>query len=149
MKWLPLLILLFAFLNGISQDPKKIAVLEAAIKKAKTDEEKVSGLGLLAEYYQLYKLDKLSDSLLDQQIFVAEFSRDKELLFKALFNPTIVNIGSWTPKNTFDHAIKLLQKSLQYAQSQNKRDYAALANIRLAGIYRNEESMMKHKSRSR
>lgn len=136
MKWLPLLILLFAFLNGISQDPKKIAVLEAAIKKAKTDEEKVSGLGLLAEYYQLYKLDKLSDSLLDQQIFVAEFSRDKELLFKALFNPTIVNIGSWTPKNTFDHAIKLLQKSLQYAQSQNKRDYAALANIRLAGIYR-------------
>ncbi len=136
MKWLLFLILTICSFNALCQDPKKIAVYEAAIRKAQTDAEKVNALGILAEYYQLYKLDKLADSLLDQQIFVAEFSRDKDLLFQALFNPTIVAIGSWTPKQTFDHAIVLLQKSLQYAQSQNKSDFAALANIRLAGIYR-------------
>lgn len=136
MKWLPFLILSIWSFNAFCQDAKKIVAFEAAIKKAKTDAEKVNALGALAEYYQLYKVDKLADSLLDQQISVAEFSRDKDLLFQALFNPTIVAIGSWTTKQTFDHAITLLQKSLQYAQSQNKRDFAAIANIRLATIYR-------------
>ncbi len=132
------LLLLFSFiaLISIGQNENRLKELNNRVNTASSDVGKVEALGMLADYYQLYKLDKKADSVLAEQIFVAESSSDKNLLLEALFNPTIVNIGSGTTTATYDRAIALLLKSLEYAESSQRPDFSALAYTRLAGIYR-------------
>lgn len=136
MKFNLLLLFLLIALISSSQNEQRLIELNDKIKVAVSDADKVEALGKLADYYQIYKLDKKADSVLAEQIFVAESSSDKDLLLQSLFNPAIVNIGKWTTSATYDRVIGFLQKSLEYAESIDKPDFSALAYTRLAGIYR-------------
>lgn len=127
-------LLLFSMVRG--QDATKLAAMEQSVKTATTDAEKVAALAALAEYYQVYRLDKKADSILDQQISVAEFSRDKDMLLQALFTPVVSNLGTWTTTDIFEHAISLTNKSVEYAESLGRNDLVGLAYTRLAGLYR-------------
>ena len=106
------------------------------LTKAKTDEEKVVVLGKLAELYSIYKNNRKADSILDKQILLAELAHQDELMLKTISGKAIDNIGGWSNKETFDHAIQFLQKALNYAKSQDNTYLEAVCHLKLATLFR-------------
>ncbi|MEP7165414.1 MAG: hypothetical protein ABI741_12015 [Ferruginibacter sp.] len=133
-----LLTILFclSFLPAAAQDPRRLLLYDQEISGAKNDAEKVFAMGELAEYYSVFKLESKADSILQKALFIAEVSTDKDLVLKILFNNNVTNLNAWSSKQAYERSSNFVQKGLQYAQELNRRDYVALAYIRLAGIYR-------------
>ena len=134
-RLLTILFCLF-FFSAAAQDQQRLRFFDQKITAATNDAEKVFALGELAEYYSVFKLESKADSILQKALFIAEVSSDKELSLKILFNKNVTNLKAWSSKETFERSSNFVQKGLQYAQELNRRDYIALAYIRLAGIYR-------------
>lgn len=138
MKRIRLYMILFC-LNIFSvkaQDQQRLHYFDQKITTATNDSEKVFALGELAEYYSIFKLESLADSVLRKALFIAEVSSDKELILSILFNNKVTNLNIWSSKETFERSINFVNKGLQFAQEQNRPEFIALAYIRLAGIYR-------------
>ena len=135
---LRLLILLSLFLPGISfcQENQATQALTQNIQKAKNDADKIKALGVLADYYYAYRLEKKADSLLQQQILIAQLSDDRKLTLQALFDNSITSIPTWSNKETFDRALAFLNRGLNYAKEQKNYDYEAIAYIRKSSIFR-------------
>lgn len=104
--------------------------------RSKTDSEKVMALGKLADYYYVYKLNNLGDSILHQQLLVAELSNNNNLILQALFGDAIQNIGTSATSERFDKTILFIQKGIDYAKSTNQYNYIALGYARMSDILR-------------
>ena len=129
--------LLFFILHGscLAQFQRKIDSLINIYSKATSDTAKVIASGKLAEYYYIYQLDRQGDSLLQQQLKIAELSQNKNLVFASYFGNAITNINNkWASNETIDRALQFISKGLNYAKEQNRDDYVALSHIRIAQI---------------
>ena len=104
--------------------------------KSTNDSQNVVALGKLADYYYIYKLDSLGDSVLNKQLLVAELSNNINLILKALFGDAILNIGPSANSESFNKTIQFVQKGIDYAKSTNNYDYLALGYTRMSAILR-------------
>jgi tetratricopeptide (TPR) repeat protein len=127
---------LFIFHGSLFAQPvHKIDSLLAIYNKAPSDSDKVMAYGKLAEYYYIYQLDRQGDSVLQQQLKIAELSQNKNLFVTALFGNAVMNISTWARKESFDRALQFVSKGLEYAKSIGREDYVTLSYIRIATLY--------------
>lgn len=104
--------------------------------RSTSDSQKVTSLGELANYYYIFKLNSQGDSVLHEQLLVAELSNDSNLILKALFGDAILNIGPTANTESFNKTIQFVQKGIDFAKSNNRYDYMALGYIRMSEILR-------------
>ena len=104
-----------------------------------SDSEKVLALGKLAKLYYIYKLNHEGDSVLHDQLQLAELSDNNNLMLLALFDPAITNISSSASAESFDKTVTFLQKGIDYARSKNNYNYITLGYARMANILRRRE----------
>ena len=141
-KLLTILFFLFFFFAS-AQERQVLESLKQKINVAQTDAERIYAYSELADYYSLFKLNAKSDSVLQRAFFIAQLSNDKELVLNSLFNNDIVTINPWNSRETFEQLIKYVSKGLEYAQDLKRKDFIAIAYIRLAGINRKREQYDK------
>ena len=110
---------------------------------AASDSDKVVACGKLAEYYYTYQLDKEGDSVLQEQLKIAEISQNKNLFLTAFFGKAIMNISDWGRKETFDRALQFVNKGLDYSKTIGREDYVILSYIRIATLYRKRAELDK------
>jgi tetratricopeptide (TPR) repeat protein len=115
---------------------KQLDTLCIMCNRSTSDSQKVSSLGKLADFYYIFKLNSKGDSVLHQQLLVAELSNDSNLILQALFGDAILNIGSSATTESFNKTIEFVQKGIDYAKANNKYDYHALGYIRMSEIFR-------------
>jgi len=110
---------------------------------ATSDSDKVVACGKLAEYYYTYQLDKEGDSVLQEQLKIAEISQNKNLFLTAYFGKAVMNISDWGRKETFDRALQFVNKGLNYSKTIGREDYVTLSYIRIATLYRKRAELDK------
>jgi hypothetical protein len=126
----------FLLFISFAQDPNRVREFEKKIEAAGNDQEKITALSKLAEYYSVFRNDNKADSILQKSLSIAETSENKDLLIGILFENKIEHLDTWTNKATYERLDLFMHKGLQYAQDINRTDYTALANILLAANYR-------------
>lgn len=139
MKKLPIiLLLLFIFLANFcsAQFKKQLDSLCIECKKSLSDSDKVVALGKVANLYYTYQLNHEGDSVLHDQLQVAELSDNSNLILLTLFGDAIINISGYASAESFDKVISFLQKGIDYAKAQSQYNYIALGYIRMANILR-------------
>ena len=92
-----IVIILFLFIalfqkKCFAQFYKQLDSLCIMCDRTTSDSQKVSSLGKLANFYYIFKLNSQGDSVLNQQLLVAELSNDSNLILEALFGDAILNI---------------------------------------------------------
>ena len=133
-----ILLLSTFFFHGTSngQFSHKVDSLLSIYKGAANDSDKVVSLGRLAEYYYIYHLDRQGDSILQEQLKIAEISQNKNLFLIVFFGKAVTSISKWSSKETFDRALQFVNKGLEYSKTIGREDYVTLSYIRLATLYR-------------
>ncbi|RPD47536.1 tetratricopeptide repeat protein [Paracnuella aquatica] len=116
---------------------QQIRQLSQQVQQAASDSEKVAALGRLAIHYYIYKDATKGDSVLQEQLSLAESSANRNLVLQVLFSYTAQNINSWNSVATFDKALQFVDRGLAHARSIGRHDYQAMAHIRKAAILRN------------
>ena len=101
-----LLIFVFSQKNCIGQSRKQLDSLCVLCNRSTTDSEKVIALGKIADYYYVYKLNRQADSILNEQLLIAEHSNNSNLMLSVLFGDAILNIGSSATSESFDKTIQ-------------------------------------------
>ena len=91
---------------------QKVAAYQRAIATAPNDSVKVDALGRLAAFYFIYRAEKQADSILQQQLQLAEVSNNKNLVLNALFGNALTNIEGWAKTEPFDRALLFAEKGL-------------------------------------
>ena len=129
--------------TSVAQFSHKIDSLITIYNSAANDSDKVVACGRLAEYYYTYQLDKEGDSVLQEQLKIAEISQNKNLFLTAFFGKAIMNISDWGRKETFDRAIQFVNKGLDYSKTIGREDYVTLSYIRIATLYRKRAELDK------
>ena len=127
----------------VAQFSHKMDSLWAIYNTAANDSNKVVAYGKLAEYYFIYHLDRQGDSILQEQLKIAEISQNKDLFLKVFFGKAVMNISSWGSKETFDRALQFVNKGLEYSKTIGREDYVTLSYIRLATLYRKKGEIDK------
>jgi hypothetical protein len=117
--------------------------LSQQVLSAVNDSVRIIRLGELADFYYIYRDENKGDSVLQRQLLLAELSENKNLIFNAFFGKALTNLNTWSSTKTFDRAIAFLNKGLSYAREMRKKDYEALAYIRIASLYRKREQYSK------
>jgi tetratricopeptide (TPR) repeat protein len=134
-RFLSIFILSFISTTGFSQFSQKSDSLLDLCHKATSDSAKVIAYGKLAEHYYIYQFDLKGDSVLQEQLKIAEVSQNKNLILATYFGNAIMNINNkWARNETVDRGLQFLKKGLDYAKTQNRDDYVALSHIRMAEI---------------
>ncbi len=108
-----------------------------------SDSDKVVALGKLADLYYAYKLNRQGDSVLHEQLLLADLSDNNNLILLTLFSDAITNISTTTRSESFDNTITFIQKGIDYAKSQNRYDYIAIGYSRMAAILSNRGQLDK------
>ncbi|HEV8080105.1 MAG TPA: hypothetical protein VGP43_05295 [Chitinophagaceae bacterium] len=103
---------------------------------AASDSDKVIALGQLADLYYTYQLYQQADSILNEQLSIADISDNNNLTLLVLFGPAITNISSSASTEHFEKTIAFLEKGIDFAKSKNQYNYLALGYTRMAGILR-------------
>ncbi len=124
------------FSTCFAQYNKQIENLRVQSTRAASDSEKIMVLGKLADYFYIYKYDRQGDSVLNEQLRLAEELNSKNLLLATYFGDAITNIGTWTNTESFNRTIQFVQKGIDYANSANEPDFVVIGYSRLANIYR-------------
>lgn len=140
------ILLLSTFLfhgTSVAQFSSKIDSLMAIYNTAASDSNKVVACGKLAEYYYIYQLDKQGDSVLQEQLKIAEISQNKNLFLTAFFSKAVMNISDWGRKETFDRALQFVNRGLDYSKKIGRQDYETLSYIRIAALYRKRAELDK------
>lgn len=136
-RLLKTLLLLFTIQNCcLAQFKKQFESLCVVCKKASSDSDKVVALGKLANLYYIYKFNREADSVLHEQLLLADLSEKDNLLLPALFGDAIMNISSSTTSEAFDKTVDFIQKGINYAKSLNNYEYTALGYYRMANVLR-------------
>lgn len=129
-------LLAFSFFSAASQDSMRLQQYEASIKDAPNDERKIAAIMQLAQYYAVFKLEATADSLTQTALFIAETSKDGELVFKILFESEVNILSFWSSEATIERSIQFVKKGLALAQDRGRKEYMAIGNIKLAALYR-------------
>ena len=129
--------------TSVAQFSHKMDSLWAIYNRATNDSNKVVAYGKLAEYYFIYQLDKEGDSVLQEQLKIAEVSQNKDLFLIVFFGKAVMNISTWGSKETFDRALQFVNKGLEYSKTIGREDYVTLSYIRLATLYRKKGEIDK------
>jgi tetratricopeptide (TPR) repeat protein len=129
--------------TSVAQFSHKIDSLMTIYNRAASDSDKVVACGKLAEYYYIYQLDKQGDSVLQEQLKIAEISQNKNLFFTAFFGKAVMNISIWAKNETFDRALQFVNKGLDYSKTIGREDYVTLSYIRIATLYRKRAELDK------
>jgi len=129
--------------TSVAQFSHKIDSLLTIYNRAASDSDKVVACGKLAEYYYIYQLDKEGDSVLQEQLKIAEISQNKNLFLTAFFGNAVMNISDWGRKETFDRALQFVNKGLDYSKTIGREDYVTLSYIRIATLYRKRAELDK------
>ncbi len=108
-----------------------------------SDSQKVVALGNLAEHYYIYKLNSKGDSVLHEQLLIAELSDNSNLILHALFGEAILNISPSSSRKSFDRTIAFIQKGIDYARSAGKYDYLVLGYVRMSEVLRKRGEFQK------
>ncbi len=119
-----------------AQFQKQLNSLDVLYKKSVSDSEKVIVLGRVADLYYTYQLNKRGDSVLKEQLLLAELSDNNNLVLLALFGNAITNISEFASAESFNNIISFLEKGIYFAKSQNRYDYLAIGYTRLANVQR-------------
>jgi tetratricopeptide (TPR) repeat protein len=101
-----------------------------------SDSQKVNSLGQLANFYYVFKLNTPGDSVLQQQLLIAELSNDSSLILQALFGDAILNIGESATSESFNKTISFVQKGIDYARANNEYNFLVLGYARMSEILR-------------
>ncbi len=133
------LILLFLFQfflqkPVLAQFSKQLDSLCVLCNRSTTDSQKVVYLGKLAEYYFIFKLNDKADSVLHEQILMAELTGNQRLILQALFGDAILYISPSSNSESFDKAISFIQQGIDYAKSNNNYNYITLGYTRMAEV---------------
>ena len=88
-------------------------------------------------------MTRKGDSILQEQLKIAEISQNKNLFLTAFFGKAIMNISNWGSKETFDRALQFVNKGLEYSKTIGREDYVTLSYIRLATLYRKKAEIDK------
>ena len=135
-----LIILLLLFIISenfcVAQFKTQLNRLLVKCNNAVSDSDKVVALGKLAELYYTYQLNRQADSVLREQLQVAELTDNNNLILQALFNDGISNITLSATAETFDKTISFVQKGIDYAKNKNQYNYIALGHVRMATLLR-------------
>ena len=144
-RFLLILLLSTSLFHGtsVAQFSHKMDSLWAIYNTAANDSAKVVAYGKLAEYYFIYHLDKEGDSVLQEQLKIAEISQNKSLFLIVFFGKAVMNISKWGSKETFDRAFQFVNKGLEYSKTIGREDYVTLSYIRLATLYRRKGEIDK------
>jgi tetratricopeptide (TPR) repeat protein len=105
-------------------------------EKSTSDFQKVNSLGKLADFYYVFKLNSKGDSVLHEQLLVAEFSNDSNLIIQTLFGQAILNIGPSSTVESFNKTIQFIQKGIDFAKANKKYDYLVLGYVRMSEVLR-------------
>ncbi len=119
-----------------AQISRQIDSLCIVCSKKSSDSDRVISLGRLADYYFYFKLNEKADSVLREQLLVAEMSNNSNLILSALFDDAILNIGTSATSESFDKTINFIQKGIDYAKLTDQYDYIALGYNRMSEILR-------------
>ncbi|MGN6268201.1 MAG: tetratricopeptide repeat protein [Ginsengibacter sp.] len=139
MRKIVAILFLFIFLfqkKTFAQFYKQLDSLCVMCDRSISESQKVLSLGKLANFYYIFKLNAKGDSVLHEQILVAELSNDSALILQALFGEAILNIGPSASKESFDKTIQFIQRGIDFAKTNNKYDYLALGYTRMSEVLR-------------
>src|SRR3982750_2869735 len=124
MKQGVIVFLLLMFLNFcIAQDHKKLDSLCKLCSISVTEPEKVEALNNLANFYCSNKLYKQADSILVEQLHIAELSNNNDLILKTYFDNYITTLSSWSTKEDFERTIDFVERGIDFAKSINSYKY--------------------------
>jgi tetratricopeptide (TPR) repeat protein len=110
--------------------------LISRVENAGDDSTKVVALSKLADFYYTYRANTKGDSILQEQLSLAELSTNKNLLLLALFDKSVTIIANWSSAKNFDKSLVYLDKGAVYARQIGRKDYEAIAHLRKASINR-------------
>jgi tetratricopeptide (TPR) repeat protein len=119
---------------SVAQLRKQIDSLTILSNKVTSDSEKVIALGKLADIYYTFQLNRQGDSVLQEQLRIADMSDNNNLILSALFGPALTNISIYATTESFVKTMAFLQKGIDFAKSQNHNNYIALGYTRMADI---------------
>ncbi len=131
-----LIIFFCNFYISSAQYNRQIDSLTALCHHAISDSQKVIALGNLADYYYIYQFSKKGDSVLHEQLMVADNSNNNNLILMALFGNAITNVSKVATSEDYDKTIHFIDNGINYAKSQNNYDYITLGYIRMSIILR-------------
>ena len=132
-KFLYILLLYFFPLNYCdAQFKKHLDSLCVMCNHIISDSEKVVTLGKIADLYYSYHYIKQGDSVLHDQLLVAELSLKDNLILAALFDSAIIKLNPGASTESFNKAVLYLQKGIDFAKQKNKYDFIALGYTRMA-----------------
>lgn len=131
-----LLITLYNF-SSYGQADQQIDSLRKLYNSAVSDTGKISALNKLARYYYSYKMNKQGDSILHEELILAELSNNSSLVLKTYFDNLPTDITSWSSTTEdFNRNIQFIQSAIDYSKSINAIDYMAIGYCRMANILR-------------
>jgi tetratricopeptide (TPR) repeat protein len=123
--------------SGIGQDSDKWLIhISRLSERSRTDSQKVDALGKLANYYYTFKLNDKGDSVLRQQLLLAELSNNPNLITQTLFSNAIQKLSPNASKESFENTIKFIDRGIRYAQANDQYKYLTLGFIRKSELYR-------------
>src|SRR6476659_7359042 len=132
-----IIILFGAVFNfSFAQSEKQIDSLRELCHKAVSDTAKLKALNQLARYYYTYKLNKQGDSVLHEQLIIAELSNNNSLILRTYFDNLPVDITSWSTSEDFNRGIQFIQAAIDFSKSINAFDYMAMGYCRMSNILR-------------
>ena len=136
-RFLSAFLLFFTLQNNcVAQFKKQLDKLCVDCNRSASDSDKLVALGKLANLYYTYKFNREADSVLHEQLLLADLSDKNTLLLPALFGDAIMNISSSTTSEAFDKTVDFIQKGISYAKSLSNYEYMALGYTRMANILR-------------
>lgn len=130
------LVLLASLHNLFAQQNNTFDSLCHICNAAVTDADKVDALNNLASFCYSNKFIRQGDSILTEQLRIAQLAGDNDLILKTYFDNSIPNISSWTSVGDFNRATQFIEKGIEFAKSINNHDYIAIGYTRLAAISR-------------
>lgn len=119
-----------------AQFKKKLDSLCVICNRLTTDSEKVVAMDRLANLYYTYRLYQQGDSVLHDELQLAELSDNNNLILLALFSDAINNLSNFATVETFDKTIAFLQKGIEFSKSRNLTNYTAIGYVRLSSVLR-------------
>jgi tetratricopeptide (TPR) repeat protein len=111
--------------------------LKHNLEIAKTNEAKIQWLGELATFYMNLN-QPLSEKYGNQQLEIAETSRDRKLMLKALLSNALRYFNSNGVQENINKSKKFSRKALDLAKSSHADEYTAWAYLYLARAARSE-----------
>lgn len=132
-----LLLFLYFPINLWSQSNYEQELIKNS-KLATTDNQKISSLNQLAEFYYVNKDFSKGDSIIERELMIAEAKRDKNLLIQVFFTNPGYNSSGLATQDRSQKTTDYINRALEYATAEGLTYYIALCYSNLAKVYTTE-----------